>query len=165
MVNPLALLGGAGLAKRATNFDFTSVKATTLGTWAASPITTSLTVYGSYDGTSTFSTWYTTRTTTYNSTSIAWPVAPLTTVFTPKPDCSSNWNAYGWDSSYAVASFPSFVLPQWERPDCWPQDWLVVDSYSPGICPSGFNIVKQEVILSTKGASVVSEHSGFCCAT
>ena len=143
----------------------TTVFSTTLLTQGPTPITTSLTAIEFYStATFTYTSPDSIVTTTFDQTSVSWPVEPLTTIFTPQQNCLSELFAESLDSDSALGSYPTFHLPQTEQIDCFPKDYFVVTYYSPGICPSGYTIDYQDVIeKTTVSGSLVPESRGICC--
>jgi len=133
----------------------------------ATLVRTVLTVYGTYGGTYTDTSGSSTYTTTYAYvTSTGWgPYKPLTTVFTPPANCLKELHAEHWDIASATASYPFFHLPNGDRIDCFPYDFLVVGYpfYSPGICPSGYELVSYNVTTSTGTSSIATVTRGDCC--
>jgi hypothetical protein len=158
MVNFISLLQGlpVSLDKRQA-VAYTTSFTTTLLTDNATPIPTVLTevivpsvVSTGWDQ-ATATTMYTLQ------TSIQTPTVPLTTTFVPSPSCLSNWHANDWELSEATQANPTFYLPNEDRPECYPNDFFVVSAYSPGICPSGWELGYES--SSTAG----SPTGGLCC--
>jgi hypothetical protein len=133
-------------------------------------IVTKATVYGTLAGTYTVtdSQGVTTTSVAASATSTGWgPFVPLTTTFTPPPDCFKNWHAYSWNITNARSAYPTFYLPNGDRGDCFPKDFMLLEYidpyYSPGICPSGYWLASTGVTTSTRSAGVVTIKKGDCC--
>src|ERR1700753_3542920 len=107
-----------------------------------------------------YSATYGARDYTYNATSysVFSEVRPLTTTFSPKPDCTLPWHAYSWDAeAVTYSTYPTFQLPAVERTDCFPSDYFIVTYYSPGICPSGYTLANRDIVEETTSNTVVSK--------
>jgi hypothetical protein len=144
----------------------TSIYSTILFPQGPTPITTSLTVYGTNSiSTLTYTSPVSTVevTTIFEQTLVSFPVEPLTTIFTPHTGCLSVLFAENHDSDSAMAANPTFHLPQTERLDCFPKDYFLVTYYSPGICPSGYTVDYFDITETVISGSTASESRGICC--
>jgi hypothetical protein len=160
MVNFISILQGIPLSlDKRQAAAYTTTFSSTILTDNATPIPTVITEVIIPSALST--NWaQATPTTLYTlQTSIVAPSVPLTTTFTPSPSCLSNWHANEWDLSEANQAVPTFYLPNEDRPECYPDDYFIVSSYSPGICPSGWELGYQAPSESA------SSTAGLCCPT
>lgn len=131
---------------------------------------TEVTVYGVLTAiyTTTNSFGITTTSTAAIATSTGWgPSVPLTNIFTPSPSCFSNWHALYWDYSNAQRDHPTFYLPNADKPDCFPDQFFLLENlapyYSPGICPKGYTIASTTNVTSTRATGLATINQGACC--
>jgi hypothetical protein len=76
----------------------------------------------------------------------------LTTTFTPSPSCLSDY--------YLIGSPPYLSLGPPSTSACLPSGWEVTSQYfSPGLCPSGYEIACSAVI----GLGTFAETRATCC--
>jgi hypothetical protein len=159
MVNPIRILAAAGghLGKRATS-TWTKVISTSYDLVSQA---TSVTVFGYYSttlvvsgGTTAVSTISETTSTTFS-----WATSPLTSTTPLDPACSTAYTAYYNDLFYVtdvVNVVPTFIVGFGTA--CLPTGWETVAYYSPGICPSGY-----ELVFQTPVATSSLETAGLCC--
>ena len=97
------------------------------------------------------------------------PIVPLTTTFTPQPECFTaiSWNTpYGFPGNYYGISLGStsectscwFGLPSSAK--CFPTGWDTLAVYSPGLCPSGYTVACSS---EDKVTGTDTEMVGTCC--
>lgn len=97
------------------------------------------------------------------------PPIPLTTTFTPPPDCTTDTYQIEWSANSNYYTLPPTATGVWgwmslgatDWATCFPSGYTTNSYFSPGLCPTGY---------SAGGLSYVSldgktETRGTCCPT
>ncbi|RAL03860.1 uncharacterized protein BO80DRAFT_442435 [Aspergillus ibericus CBS 121593] len=80
---------------------------------------------------------------------------PLTTTFTPPSTCLHN----EWLVSSSTKTWMN--LGPAHTAECLPSGWQISSYYSPGLCPSGYQIAASGIVYD----GTVTETAATCCPT
>lgn len=93
-------------------------------------------------------------------------IRPLTTVFNPPNSCVGDiyrvgtWTYYQSSGTYTSALVDWVNLGPLDPAECLPPGWGSLGYYSPGLCPSGYNVAAENYATWMGG---VVETMAICC--